>query len=229
MALSTGAAILLGSLGSAGIGAVANSKSSDAIQGGNAAGIDEIRRQFDAILGLTAPGRQVGNEALNVLGSMFIPGFQGLGNDIPEGTIGQEHQRPFDVTRLDPVNSAGLSDIFRNLPGVQFEVDQAEKSVGNSFAARGGAFGGNAIRALGDRTGNIASSRVGDNLFRLAGFGNPSTAANAAGNAGTNIASLLQGSGIAQAQGIQGTAGSINNSIQGGLNNFLLSQALKGG
>jgi len=223
------AAIILGSLGSAFIGSKGAKDAANAQIGGGQAGIDEVRRQFDTILGLTSGGRQVGNEALNVLGSLFIPGFQGLGSDVPEGTPGQNHQRPFDVTRLDPVNSAGISDIFRNLPGVQFEVDETERAVGNSFASRGGAFGGNAIRELGDRTGNIASGRVTNNLFRLAGFGQNATgtASNAAGNTGNSIANLLGGIGAAQAGGIQGSAGSINNAIQGGLNNFLLNDFLK--
>ncbi len=206
-AIIAGGAILAGVIGAQG----AKSAAGD-IAGGNAAAIAEQRRQFDLILGLTEPGRQTGNQALNALGSAFIPGF--------EGTAG-----------FDAIDSEQLSEIFRNLPGTEFAVAEAEKSVGNSFASRGGAFGGNAIRALGDRTANLASDRVFNNLLELAGFGPRATgtAANAATNAGNNISGLLSGAGFAQAQGTLGAAGSINNAIQGGLNNFLLMNALNSG
>ncbi len=251
MAISTAAAIIIGAGVAGGSSVIAANKGAKAATGAAAAGITAQERALNTILGLTAPGRQVGNEALNTLASLFIPGFEGLniagsnvggsGDSGPaRGQIGRLlEQTGFfgdsgdggtstDGTRLAPVDQEGIAELFRNLPGVQFEIDQAEKSVGNSFASRGGAFGGNAIRALGDRTGEIASSRVTNNLFQLAGFGPQATgtAANAAANAGNNISGLLQGAGFAQQQGFQNAGAGINNAIQGGLNNFLLMQAL---
>ncbi len=90
----------------------------------------------------------------------------------------------------------------------------------------GGAFGGNALRALTDRQTNFASDRVFNNLLNIAGFGPgaTNTAANSAQNTGNNIASLLSGIGAAQAGGFAGAAGSINNAVQGGLNNFLFNR-----
>ena len=206
------AAIVGGSILSGVIGARGAKSAASTQVGASTQAIAEQRRQFNTILGLTEPGRQTGNQALNALGSAFIPGFEG-------------------VAGFDAIDQGQLAEIFQNLPGVQFEIDQAEKSVGNSFASRGGAFGGNAIRALGDRTGEIASSRVTNNLLQLAGFGPQATgtAANAAANVGNNVSGLLTGAGFASAQGTLGAAGSINNAIQGGLNNFLLLQALNQG
>ncbi len=209
MAISTAAAIIIGSVVAGGSAVVAANKGADAVTDASTAGITAQERALNTILGLTEPGRQIGNEALNTLGSAFIPGFEG-------------------VAGFDPINQGDLADIFKNLPGTQFEIDQAEKAVGNSFASRGGAFGGNAIRALGDRTGEIASSRVTNNLLQLAGFGPQATAtaSSAAANTGNNISGLLQGAGFAQQQGFQNAGAGINNAIQGGLNNFLLMQAL---
>ena len=250
--MPVGAGIAIASGISAGVGLVSSRKASKSIAGSSAAAIAEERRQFDLILGLTSGGRQVGNEALNTLASLFIPGFEGLNVGGSGGSGGSGKSGPArgqigrliestgffgdsgdgdtsdGGTRLEPIDQEGIAELFRNLPGVQFEIDQAEKSVGNSFASRGGAFGGNAIRALGDRTGEIASSRVVNNLLQLAGFGPQATgtAANAAANAGTNISGILTGAGFAQAQNAQNTGASVNNAIQGGLNNFLLTQLI---
>lgn len=47
--------------------------------------------------------------------------------------------------------------VFTNSPGYQFRRDEGQRDIGNSFAARGGAFGGNALRALTDFNQNLAS------------------------------------------------------------------------
>lgn len=209
MAISTAAAIIGGSLLSGAAGVIGNKKAASAQRDASAAGIAEQRRQFDIIQGLTQPGREAGNAALNTLGSAFIPGFEGIAG-------------------LSPIGADELSAQFNNLPGTQFALEQTEKAVGNSFASRGGAFGGNAIRALGDRVSNFASDRVFNNLLQIAGFGPgaTNTAANSAQNTGNNIANLLTNAGNASASGFQGAAGSINNAVQGGLNNFLLNRFL---
>jgi len=65
--MPAGAAIAAGAIGSALIGSsAARSAAGEQVAGGQE-GIDEQRRQFDIILGLTQPGRQVGNAALNTL------------------------------------------------------------------------------------------------------------------------------------------------------------------
>ncbi len=211
MAISTAAAIIIGGVVAGGSAVVAANKGADAVTDATGAGITAQEKQLNTILGLTEPARQVGNEALNTLGSAFIPGFEGIAG-------------------LDAIDPSQLEEIFKNLPGTEFAVSQAEKSVGNSFASRGGAFGGNAIRALGDRTANLASDRVFNNLLELAGFGPRATgtAANAAANTGNNISGLLSGAGFAQAQAFQNAGAGVNNAIQGGLNNFLLMQSLDG-
>ncbi len=203
-------AIVVGSVASGVLGSRAAKKGAKAQTAASNAGIEEQRRQFDIIQQLTAPGRNAGNQALNTLGSAFIPGFEGIAG-------------------FDAIDQSQLSEIFNNLPGTQFALEQTEKSVGNSFASRGGAFGGNAIRALGDRVSNFASDRVFNNLLEIAGFGPRATdtAANSAQNTGNNIAQLLTNAGNAQASGFQGQAGSINNAVQGGLSNFLLNRFLK--
>ena len=256
--MSTGAAIVGGSLVSGLLGSDASSDAADAQVAANNAAIAEQRRQFDTILGLTAPQRDVGNAALNVLAQAFIPGYTpgnygtvapttvptsggtevirtGYGGiRIPEGAIGGADpfipQTTNTAEQYPTIDAGSLSEIFRNLPGSQFMVDEAVNALGNSFAARGGALSGNALSAIADRTSNMASNTVFNGLGQLAGIGNigTGTAANAAQNQGNNVAALLAGNGNARASGISGSAQSINNAVQGGLSNWLLLQQLGG-
>lgn len=198
-----GAAIVGSSIISGGLGARGSRKAAQSQERGNLAAIEEERRQFDKIIELTQPGRDVGNAALNQLAGIFGVGGEGI-------------------------DANTLSETFRNLPGSEFLINEAERGVGASFAARGGAFGGNAIRALGERTAGIAENQVINRLLQLAGFGPQATGQAVAGTSGTsnNIASLLSGIGAARAGGFAGAAGSVNNAFQGGLSNFLLAQGL---
>ena len=207
-----GAAIVASSVGSAVIGGKAAKKGAKAQRKGTQAAIDEQRRQFDIILGLTQPGREVGNQALNTLAQSFIPGFTGLSGG--EGGV--------------PVTANTLSDIFSNLPGVQFLSDQARRGVEASGAAVGDPFGGNVQREIGFQTASLAENQVINRLLQLAGFGPQATGQAVAGSsaASGNISQLLASLGGSQAAGIFGQAGSINNALQGGLNNFLLARGL---
>lgn len=262
------AALIGGSLGGAAIGAFGNMQAADAAADASDRAIAEQRRQFDLILGLTQPQRDVGNAALNVLAGAFIPGY---GQTAPAGAngpapanalvntgagVGAFANNPYLGLGLpEPVGAAGafgfadgmvpgggggvprgtspdnalsLADQFAALPGAQFIMDENFRNIGNSFAARGGATSGNALRALQDRGTEITNSLMFDRLFQLAGFGPPATntASSAASSTGANIGNALIGAGNARASGISGAAQSINNGLQGGLSNYLLAQQL---
>lgn len=305
--------IAAASVGSALIGSSSANRAASAQSRSDAAAIAEQRRQFDTLMGLSAPQRQVGNQALNVLASAFIPGFAGLtvspeqqgfyaggasgagsslsgigglAGGLVGGLLGgggsRTQNRPIagaDLNRLlehiranpqdydeqheiqgllarnrpgareqilsavqgaglgyfapgaqggaqtmAPIGAGDLSQMFQNLPGTQFLLDETQRGVGNSFAARGGAFGGNAATALGDRISNLAAERTFGMLSQLAGYGNQGAqmAGNAALQTGSNISNLLSNQGAARASGIMGQGQALNNALQGGLSNFLL-------
>lgn len=248
--MPTGAVIGAGVLG-AGASIVGNNRAVDAQTDASNASIAEQRRQFDTILGLTAPQRNVSNSALNVLGQAFIPGFTpyqdtrppsnsrfyGQGGGYGDQYIGLNPLEP-DFTLPNPntpnagnaLTSADLSTQFQNLPGAQFLVDESMRNIGNSFAARGGALSGNALRAIDDRSRELTNTLMIDRLFGLAGLGQQGTniAASSAANSGNNISNALINQGNARASGIAGTTQSVNNAIQGGLSNYLLLQQLSG-
>jgi hypothetical protein len=255
-----GAAIVGGSLGAAVIGSKAAKSAAGQQQKGTQSAIDEQRRQFDIILGLTQPGRAVGNQALNTLAQLFIPGFSGFGDSGvlsgAEGAPTSDSAAPirggipglFDAASLAadprggsfggpevlaggtdaPVSANALSDIFSNLPGVQFLTDQARRGVEASGSAVGDPFGGNVQREIGFQTASLAENQVINRLLQLAGFGPQATGQAVSGSsaASGNISQLLASLGVSQAGGTLGQAGSINNALQGGLNNFLLASGL---
>lgn len=111
-----------------------------------------------------------------------------------------------------------MSGFFAS-PDYNFRRDEGTRGIESSFAARGGARSGNALRALTEFNSNLASGEFGNyfnRLTTLAGLGGNAT--NTTINAGTNAAnnasqnSLLAGD--ARASGIANQ----NNAIVGGIN-----------
>jgi hypothetical protein len=150
----------------------------------------------------------------------------------------QEQRRQFDTTRADfaPWMEAGRGALgrlqdpnanFMASPDYEFRRNEGERGIGQSFAPRGGAFSGNALRALSQFNSNMASGEFGNWWNRqssLAGLGQ--TAAGSVGqfgaNAAGNIGNALMARGEAGAAGRLGAANSIGGAVNSGLNNFLL-------
>lgn len=108
-------------------------------------------------------------------------------------------------------------DVLAQDPGYQFRINEAAKALQGSAAARGGALGGGALRALNQRVQDVASSEYGaaydrfrqgqtdrfNRLSSLLGVG-----MNAAGQTGANLLGLGQaGIGAAQYTGNLGFQG----------------------
>lgn len=120
---------------------------------------------------------------------------------------------------------------FYDSPDYQFRVSEGQRDIGNSFAARGGAASGNALRALTEFNQNLAASEFGNWFNRRAGLAGMGTAAGSAvGQAGQNATNALMGSqqamGDARASGIMGGVNSAANAINAGTSNYLLSKYL---
>lgn len=87
--------------------------------------------------------------------------------------------------------SAPNYEAFVASPDYQFRQQQGMKNIGNYFGARGGAFSGNALKALTEYNSNLAAGEFGNwfnRQFNMMGAGQNANAQNA--NAGTNNASL---------------------------------------
>ena len=153
-----------------------------------------------------------------------------------------EQRRQFDTSRADMMpwlesGREGLNDLnrlasgdmsrFFTDPGYNFARTEGMRGIERSAAARGGATGGNALRALSQFNQGLASQQFGDFYNRTAaraGVGQ-TTANNLAAlgqNSANSISGLLQAGGDARASGIMGQANSIGGALNSGLNNFLL-------
>ena len=166
------------------------------------AGIDEQRRQFDAVQKLLNPYVQAGTSALSAQQALM-------------GLSGPEAQQ---------AAIAGLE----GSPEMQALVKQGETGILQNAAATGGLRGGNTQGALAQFRPQMLSNLINQQYARLGGLsamGQASAAGlGAAGqNTGNQITSLLGQQGQAQASGIFGGAqmwNSIPNALATGLGTF---------
>ena len=146
-----------------------------------------------------------------------------------------EQRRQYDQTRADQqpwiqagtgaldrltTASTGDNSNFFASPDYEFRRTEGGRGIENSAAARGGAFSGNALRALSDYNSNLASGEYGNWWNRQAGLaGVGQSAVNQVGAFGqasaNNIGQLQLASGNAQASGIRGSADAWGDSIKG--------------
>lgn len=121
----------------------------------------------------------------------------------------QEQARQFDLSRQDlaPWREAGTSALnrlnavssgdmsgFTSSPDYNFVRSEGQRDLGNSFAARGGAASGNALRALSQYNQGLASGQFNDWWNRQAGLAGVGQNAVNSGNAlGANYANAVTG------------------------------------
>jgi hypothetical protein len=123
----------------------------------------------------------------------------------PSGGAGQPTQNP------QQAQQAAFA-AFRNTPGYQFGLDEGNKQIQSSAAARGGLYSGAAMKSL-QKFGNDYADQQGYTPYmnRLAGlFGGAQTASSAVGNAGQNYAhqagANMQNAANYRATGMQNAA-----------------------
>lgn len=176
MAISTGLALLGGSLLSGVVQSRAASKGASAQVASAQAGIEEQRRQFEAIQALLAPFVQAGTGALAQQSALI-----GLG--------GAEAQ------------TAALRALEQG-PEFQALARQGEEAILQSAAATGGLRGGNIQAALAQFRPQILSGLIEQQYSRLGGLA--TAGQNAAAGVGT--AGMQTGQNISQLLAQQGAA-----------------------
>jgi hypothetical protein len=180
MAISTGMAILGGTILSGAMQSRAAGQAAGAQTAAAQAGIDEQRRQFDAVQALLAPFVQAGTGALTQQAALV-------------GVGGQDAQR------------AAIQALEQG-PEFQALTRQGEEAILQSAAATGGLRGGNVQGALAQFRPQVLSSLIEQQYNRLGGLAQAGQAS-AAGvgtagmQTGTNISNLLQQQGAARAGG----------------------------
>ncbi|MDC4348878.1 hypothetical protein ABTC66_05545 [Acinetobacter baumannii] len=194
-AVIAGGAGLIGSIASSRAQAKAADRASQAQENAAMAGIDETRRQFDALQELMKPFVNAGTGALS--------GQQDL-----LGLNGAEKQQ----AAIDAIN---------NSQAMQTYMQQGENAILQNASATGGLRGGNTQAALSEFRPQLLNQLINQQYANLGGLtALGQNAAAGVGNAGMqtagNISNLLQQSGAAQA-GNYLAQGQANANMYGGI------------
>jgi hypothetical protein len=147
----------------------------------------------------------------------------------------QRRQYDADVTRMQPWINAGTGALnnlqnpaasFAASPGYAWARSEGQRDIGNSFAARGGAASGNALKALSEWQTGLAQQDYGNwwnQQAGLAGVGQ-NTAVNLGNqgqNAAGNVGNYMANQGASRASGVLGKYGSIAGGANDALSNYL--------
>lgn len=130
-------------------------------------------------------------------------------------------QNPQAATPATPPSEARpAGSAFIDSPDYGFRRDEGARGIANSFAARGGAASGNALRALAEFNSGLAAGEFGNwfnRRMQLSGRGDQANAnvGNAAGVYNNNYAQAQQQIGDARASGILGVTGAIQGGLSG--------------
>lgn len=175
----------IGSLTGANKQAKAVSQASDAQVRAAQLGVDETRRQFDALQQILAPYVQGGLKGLG--GQLDLAGLNGA----------DAQQAAINAVQGSPQFTSALK--------------QGENSILQNASATGGLRGGNTQAALAQYSPALLSAALNDQYAKFGGLtsmGQASAAGvgNAGVQSGNQVAQLLQQQGAAQAGGITGKA-----------------------
>ncbi len=198
--LGTGIGAMIG--GSLGGGLASNAATNAQTSAGNQA-LDLQRQMFAQTQANLQPYQQFGAQAIPQLNAMLGFGPQGM---------------------------AGAQASLAATPGYQFARDQGINAILNHQSSLGGVLGGGTLTAL-DRYGTGLADQTYqssvNNLFRAVGGGQNAAAGlgGFAANSANQQSDLLTGIGSAQSAGILGGA----QGVAGGINNWLLANALQQG
>lgn len=180
-------------------GKTAAKNASQAQQQASQQGMEEQRRQFDALQKLMQPYVQSGTGALQ--GQNDLLGLNGFGKQ--QTAIGNIENSPF----------------FKS------QYQQAENALLQNASATGGLRGGNTQEALADNRANLLFGNVQQQLQNLSGVA--SNGQNAA--AGLGGQGLQFGQNMAQGYGDIGQAQAGYQLAKGQINSGLLNTAIRGG
>lgn len=240
------AAVVGGAIVGGAMQANAAGKAAKAQQAGYDAASRESARQYDQTRADQMPWMTTGKNALNVLsqesglGSIeqplsyedwaaqnSVPSPQWKGNWLAaaQGAVASAAPNKSGYDKYVSgfkANQKPYVSQFTASPGYQFRLQQGQDAQNNQFAARGGAFSGNALKALADYNQNMASNEYGNWWNRVAGLAGVGQAATnqvtAAGQQNSqNIQSNLIGGANARASGITGKTNAWTNALNSGV------------
>lgn len=200
-----GSSVISGLLGGLSGSSRKQSKAADAA-------INEQTRQFNKIMKMMAPYQAFGEAALPELQALL-----GLG-DITY----QKGKRTITL----PAAPGSPEERLESRPGYQFRLGEGAKQVEAGQAAQSGLLSGRAGKELTRYSQEFASGEFDKETRRLMdvvniGRGAATTSSGAASSTGANISNIITNTGAQQANMQSQRYASLNNAIQGGMQNYL--------
>lgn len=214
------AAVIGGAVVAAGASAYAGNKAAGAAKDAANSTVGENAREFNLARADTQPQRQIGANAIAQLSKLY-----GYGPSQVDPNTGA-------VTGT-PSGTPDMSGFFTS-PDYQFTLGEGQKAINSSLIARGGGLSGAAVKAGTRYASGLASKNYNDyvnQLMQQAGLGSVgiNTSAQAGAQAASNDSQAYALEGNARASAYGSTAAGINNAVQGGSKNYLLSRYLGAG
>jgi hypothetical protein len=180
--------------------------------------------------GTVLPASQLEELAGTWYGATYAPdgdqeGWQGRYQDV----LSRIQSTPENANRVQaeqqaqapqqPLSSPDYSAFFQS-PDYNFRRDEGTRGIGNSFAARGGAASGNALKALAEFNSNLAAGEFGNYFNRqaaLAGIGQTATGQSAQAGmfTGANVGNSLMMGANARASGVAGQYNALGAGMSG--------------
>lgn len=202
------AAVIGGAVIGAGASAYAGNKAAGAQKDASNQSIAFQRESRDQALALQAPQRNAGYAATAAL--MDMSGLSRSGMKTGSSTIGG--------IEVPDMSAYPTYDWQKNDPGYQFRLDQGNKALTGSLAARGGLLSGAAIKASMRYNQDYASSEyqnVYQRLAAIAGVGQAAagSGANTVVNTGVNVGNALSAAGDARASSYVAAGNAVNGAI----------------
>lgn len=150
------------------------------------------------------------------------------GADIPAL---MEQQRQANQAQTAAAGGAPDMGAFFESPDYQFNLGEGQKAIDRSLAARGRTLSGAGVREGVRYASGMASGEYNNFVNRLlttAGLGTTgvTTSANAGMTHAGNVGAAQIGAANTRASGYMTTAAGVNNAVQGGTSNLLLSRYL---
>lgn len=233
----------VGAIGGAAISSSGAKSAAKAAAAGDLAAVEEQRRQFDITQKNLEPYRNIGAQALGTLGGIY--GYNTAGSkplsyaewSQQNGGAAVDNSSGYGLYgggwypgnylaygdyvknyKAEPQAAGADYSAFYQSPDYEFRRTEGNRGIEQSAAARGGAFSGNALKALSQYNSNLAAGEFGNWWNRQAGLaGIGQTATNTLANAGQSsanaIGSALSSAGDSRASGIAASTNAWGNAL----------------
>lgn len=189
-----------------GVGQAIGARKAAKTEANSAAAAQKMQREmFDISRQDQMPWMQAGQAGLNQYASMM---------GLKQGEGG--------TYAYDPATAANAAQMMQADPGYQFRMNQGQRALENSAAARGGLLSGNTARALTEYGQDYGSQEFQNILNRyaaLSGIGQ-NQAQNIAGqraNMASNVGNAMMQGGAARASGYTGMGNAITDAMSSGM------------